>query len=164
HQRGDGGEYHGKELAQVVELDIDLLGRVDEPEQGTEDYHARTSVAECRPVRQDNAETAGDGPCREWAAIFGMQRFRQPRRGPKGYRQRTCSHCREDEMPLGKQHDELAETGGHDWYRHEHHEDERHDFRHAASAKGVAHDRNRDDPCRSRADALHETAEQYDLE
>ena len=61
----------GEERAEPEDVDEDLLARGHEAEHGAEQEHAGKAVEQRQPVREDDAEAAGNRLERELAAVFG---------------------------------------------------------------------------------------------
>ncbi len=156
HEQGHPGKSGGKPHAQIVDADIDLLGRVDEAEQGAEDEGAGDRVAECDAVREHDAEALVDRLDGERPDVLGRQCFRQADIHPQTDDQGRHRHEDENPVPVAHEHDHLAGARCDHRDDHEDHHDQRHDLGHLSPAIDVTDDRDGDDAGRGRADALDE--------
>ena len=144
HHSRHGREGDGEERAEPEDVDEDLLARGHEAEHGAEQEHAGKAVEQRQPVREDDAEAAGNRLERELAAVFGVERLGQAEEGPEADQRRKAGHEHEDRLPRAGEQQYLADAGGDDGHGHEDHEDQRHDLGHVAAREAVADDGGRD--------------------
>ena len=83
HHSRHGREGDGEERAEPEDVDEDLLARGHKAEHGAEQEHAGKAVEQRQPVREDDAEAAGNRLERELAAVFGVERLGQAEEGPR---------------------------------------------------------------------------------
>ncbi|MNT03024.1 hypothetical protein D3C72_1375420 [compost metagenome] len=160
HEQRHARKGRCKPRTQPINALIDLFGRIDEAEQRTEDKGAGERVTKRNAVGEHDLEAAKDRTGGEGADIVRMQGFRQAEIHPGRHDGGNSRHEGEDQMPVTEKQHDLTGAGCDDRNDHEHHHDQRHDFRHLAAAIDVTHDRDGDDACRRRADALNETKDQ----
>ena len=84
HHSRHGREGDGEERAEPEDVDEDLLARGHEAEHGADRNMPGKAVEQRQPVREDDAEAAGNRLERELAAVFGVERLGQAEEGPEG--------------------------------------------------------------------------------
>ena len=169
----EGGERHAERHAaedrrepgaEAVDVDEDLLRRVDVAHQRAEDRAGRQRVAERQPVgrrrRVGARHPAGrHRPTASASRVSGSRIAEPGERGDRGGGEEG-----EDQVPAADQQEGAADARRQHRHDDEDHHHEGHDLGHAPPAVDVAHHRDGDHPRRGVGDALQHAGGQQVLE
>ncbi|MBT9161118.1 MAG: hypothetical protein DDT26_02419 [Dehalococcoidia bacterium] len=114
-----------------------LLRTVDEAEMAAENKRHANDISDRRPVGHDHTDIAQQFARMGHSALFGWQRFFKADEIPSHCNQSQCRDCKKDGTPACQFQQHKAETWGEDRNSHEHHRDNRLQFRHACPVVSI---------------------------